>query len=112
MENRTISQLTKKVIQFRDDRNWKQFHSPRDNVLSIFIESAELAELVRWSEPADLNVTEIKAELADVLYWVLLSANDLEIDLAEALEQKLIENALKYPIETSYGNKKKYDRPR
>jgi NTP pyrophosphatase (non-canonical NTP hydrolase) len=109
VERETIKSLTQIVVNFRDERNWKQFHNPRDNVLSIFIESAELAELVRWNKDSELDLSSIKEELADILYWVLLSANDFEIDLAEALRSKLIQNTIKYPIEASYGRATKYD---
>lgn len=106
-----MQELTSKVIQFREERNWRQFHNAKDLAISLSLEASELLELFQWKEN-DKVVTEnlegVKDELADVLYYVLLMSHDLGIDIEEALESKLIKNERKYPIEKAYGSSKKY----
>lgn len=109
-----LEDITKKVIEFRDARDWKQFHNPKDAVISLMLEAAEVAEHFQWksAEEMDQYVVEHKdavaEELVDTLYWILLLAHDLNIDLPEAFEKKMAKNALKYPIDKSKGNHKKY----
>lgn len=106
-----MSGLTKRVIEFRDARDWKQFHHPKDVAVSLSLEAAEYLELFQWkSEKEQLVVDHNRAgeELADILYWVLLAANDLGIDLVEALDRKLASNAAKYPVAKSRGRSAKY----
>jgi dCTP diphosphatase len=110
----SISVLKQKVIRFRDERDWKQFHNPKDIALSLVLEAAEVMEHFQWKNTDEIkkhiktHKHEIGEELADVLYWVLLMANDLQIDLPEALNKKLTKNAKKYPIEKAKGTHKKY----
>lgn len=110
----SISALTEQVIRFRDEREWKQFHNPKDVALSLVLEAGEVMEHFQWknaeevSQHIDGHKDEIGDELSDVLYWVLLMAHDLDIDLVTALERKLAKNANKYPIEKSKGSNKKY----
>ncbi len=110
----TISTLTKLAIQFRDERDWKQFHNPKDMALSLVLESAELLELMQWKNGDELlehlkqNRERLGEELSDVLFWVLAIANDFQIELAEAFKQKLAKNAAKYPIEKAKGVSTKY----
>ncbi|MEZ4753949.1 MAG: nucleotide pyrophosphohydrolase [Bdellovibrionota bacterium] len=98
-----IKTLTQRIINFRDARNWQQFHSPKDMILGLLCEVGELAEHFKWATNKEilesLNKTEIADELSDVLYWVLLIANDLDINLAENFESKMKKNELKYPVE-------------
>lgn len=102
------------VTQFRDERDWKQFHNPKDLALSLMLESSELLELFQWKDAvataqiASTQKTALSDELADVLYYVLLMAHDLEINLPEALIGKLVKNAKKYPIGKARGSNKKY----
>lgn len=97
-------------MSFRDQRDWKQFHDPKDVAISLSLEASELLERFQWktSEQALKDKGAIQEELADVLYWVLLLGHDLQIDLASALQAKLAANAKKYPIEKSRGSSKKY----
>jgi dCTP diphosphatase len=110
----TISQLTELAKKFRDERNWKQFHNPKDVGLSLSLEVAELIEIMQWRNGEDLNShlqsnrQHVGEELSDVLYWVLLLADDLGIDLPQAFRAKMVHNAEKYPIEKSKGVAKKY----
>lgn len=110
----TIGELQSKVVAFRDARNWKQFHSPKDAALSLLLEAAELAEHFQWKNESESRAhlltqrKEVGDELADLLYWVLLMSHDFEIDLAEAFRQKMAMNEEKYPVDKAYGNSAKY----
>lgn len=101
------------VIAFRDDRDWKQFHNPKDVAISLSLEAAEVLELMQWRVGPELashlqdSKQQVGEELADVLYWVLLLAHDLEIDLAIAFRDKLALNSAKYPVEKSRGSSRK-----
>lgn len=109
-----LKKLTKKVIQFRDARNWKQFHNPKDVALSLVLEASELMEQFQWKSAREVqsyvkkNKDEISDELADVLYWVLLMGHDLQIDVAKALQRKIHKNEQKYPIKKARGKHTKY----
>ncbi len=110
----TLADLTRQVIAFRDERDWKQFHNPKDVAISLSLEASELLELFQWQREADIpsllaaRAAEIRDELADVLYWTLLMAHDLGIDLSAALGAKLEQNAAKYPVARSRGSNAKY----
>lgn len=109
-----LDELQKKVIAFRDARNWKQFHNPKDLTISLLLEAAELLEHFQWKSPEEMkehvtrNKEDVSEELADVFYWVLLVANDLDIDLARAFDKKMLQNEKKYPVEKAKGSHKKY----
>jgi NTP pyrophosphatase (non-canonical NTP hydrolase) len=109
-----LKALAAQVAAFRDERDWKQFHNPKDVALSLMLESAELLELFQWKEggaieeTATTRRTELADELADVLYYTLLMAHDLKIDLVTALTDKLAKNAQKYPTDKAKGSSKKY----
>jgi NTP pyrophosphatase (non-canonical NTP hydrolase) len=107
--------LTKKIIAFRDARDWKQFHNPKDVALSLVLEAGEVMEHFQWKNPKEIeeyiktNKNDIGEELSDVLYWVLLMSHDLGIDIKEALVKKLEKNEAKYPVEKAKGSHKKYN---
>ncbi len=109
-----IKKLTKLITKFRDSRDWKQFHNPKDMSLSLVLEATEVMEHFQWQNPEEMKVYvkshkhEIGEELADVLYWILLMSNDLGINIKEAMEKKLIIQEKKYPIEKAKGSHKKY----
>lgn len=111
-----IAQLTDKIIKFRDERDWKQFHNPKDVALSLVLESVEVLEHFQWKDKKEVrlyltsNINDVAEELADVLYWVLLMCNDLGIDIKNALEFKLEKNKQKYPIEKTKGKHTKYNK--
>lgn len=111
-----IKKLTKQIIQFRDERDWKQFHNPKDVALSLVLEATEVMEHFQWKNQDEIkkyiesNKPEIGEELADVLYWVLLLSNDLKIDIADALNKKLDVNRKKYPLKKSKGKYTKYNK--
>jgi len=109
-----IELIKKKILKFRDERDWKQFHNPKDLSLSLLLESAELLEHFQWKNGEQINEHlinkkgEISEELADILYYVLLISNDLDIDILKELEKKIEKNKAKYPVDKSKGNSKKY----
>lgn len=103
--------LYKKVIQFRDDRDWRQFHNPKDLAISLSLEVAELLENFQWSSSVnvpDNKLDSVKEELADVLIYSILMADAIGVDIDEIIENKLSVNAEKYPIEKAFGRKEKY----
>ncbi len=111
-----LKRLTKKVVAFRNKRNWKQFHNPKDLALSLVLEATEVMEHFQWKNPQEVeehikkNKTEISEELADVMYWVLLMSHDLKIDIEKAVDRKLDINDKKYPVEKAKGKHDKYNK--
>lgn len=111
-----IDDLTKRIMAFRDARDWRQFHNPKDVALSLVLEATEVMEHFQWKNKEEIekyiktNKAEIGEELADVLYWVLLMSHDLEIDVLEALEKKILKNEEKYPVEKAKGKHTKYNK--
>jgi len=111
---RDLEVLQKKVVAFRDARDWKQFHSPKDVAISLVLEAGELLEHFQWKNAEETAThvknkkEEVSDEVADVLYWILLIANDLEIDLPSALDKKLKKNSAKYPVNKAKGRHNKY----
>ena len=99
------------ILKFRDDRNWKQFHNPKDLAISISLEAAELLEVFQWSG-ADLEcrdkLDKIKEELADVVNYAVLMADACGLDLDEIVREKVRRNEEKYPVEKAFVNKAKY----
>lgn len=112
-ENRTEA-LKQKIRQFRDDRDWKQFHNPKDLAISLVLESSELLENFQWKNLEEVgqkvkaNRAEIEQEMADIYIYLLELADVLETDLVSIAEKKIESNRLKYPVEKSRGNAKKY----
>ncbi|UXR69654.1 nucleotide pyrophosphohydrolase [Staphylococcus sp. IVB6246] len=90
-----------KINKFRDDRNWRQFHNEKDLALSIRIEAAELLELFQWKNPEDVvqnNRERIEEELADVLIYSYMMADNLNFDIDDIIAKKLVKNNEKYPV--------------
>lgn len=101
----------KQVLKFRDDRNWKQFHNPKDLAISISLEAAELLEVFQWSADdviCESKKDKIKEELADVVNYCILMADACNLDLDEIVQAKIKRNNEKYPVEKAYGSKEKY----
>ncbi|WP_138992749.1 nucleotide pyrophosphohydrolase [Larkinella sp. C7] len=90
--------LTVKLTEFRDERDWKQFHNSKDLALAVSIEAAELNELFLWKSADQVDVSKLKHELADVIAYCLLLANNHNIDVEKALLEKINLNAEKYPV--------------
>lgn len=112
-----MDELTRRIVAFRDARDWKQFHSPRNLATSISIEAAELLECFQWSndetmaDDVEARRIELEEEIADVLIYTLLLAHETGIDPAEAIQRKIAVNDAKYPVERYKGSRAKYDSP-
>ena len=99
------------VLKFRDDRDWKQFHNPKDLAISISLEAAELLEVFQWSAEdvvCENKVDKIREELADVVNYCILMADSCGLDLDEIVQEKVKLNSEKYPVEKAFGSKEKY----
>ena len=115
----TLEALIREIIQFRDARDWAQFHNPKDLALAISIEAAELLEHFLWQDANQVEglatdtaaLADLRREVADVLIFALLMAHRLGIDPTEAIREKLRENARKYPVAKAKGTAKKYTEP-
>jgi NTP pyrophosphatase (non-canonical NTP hydrolase) len=111
-----IEKISKRILEFRDARNWKQFHNPKDLAISLVLEAAEVMEHFQWKSAKEVEdhiknyKADIGEELADVLYWVLLISKDLDIDIVKAVENKMEQNEKKYPVEKAKDNHTKYNR--
>ena len=111
----SIHELTQRVLRHRDEREWAQFHTPKELAISLCVESAELLSVMQWKTPEQLAVSvvqrrdDLRDELADVLHSTLLLAAELKIDAGQALIEKLAKDAAKYPVEKSRGKNLKYD---
>lgn len=100
-----------KINKFRDDRNWRQFHNEKDLAISISLEASELLELFQWKKPEDVvkkKPVQLKEELADVLIYSYMMADNLGLDIDEIIDSKLKKNIAKYPVDKAKGNNKKY----
>lgn len=111
--NDSIKALVEKIVAFRDARDWKQYHNPKDLAISISLEAAELLEVFQWSgsdteADTEKKMDKIKEELADVIIYSLLMGNDLGFDISEIVNTKLEENNKKYPVKKAYGKANKY----
>jgi dCTP diphosphatase len=112
-----LSDLTAMIVRFRDERDWQQFHNPKDMAISLALEAAELLEHTQWKNGEELDShlaarkNAVAEELSDVLYWTLLLAHELQIDLVDAFVDKLKANELKYPADEFKGSSRKYSEP-
>jgi NTP pyrophosphatase (non-canonical NTP hydrolase) len=113
MEDR-LTLITQKALQFRDNRDWKQFHDPKNLAEAICVESGELLEKFLWKAveesrtPDKALLRDIKEEVADVVIFLIYLCDTLDIDLIDAVENKLKSNQVKYPEEKARGTNKKY----
>ena len=107
----TFEEAAEKALAFREERDWAQFHNPKDLAISINLEAAELLEAFQWSG-ADLEATRKRGrmaeELADVAIYCIYLADALGVDLADAVNAKIDANAEKYPVDKARGNSRKY----
>ena len=105
-------ETVKEVLKFRDDRDWKQFHDPKDLAISISLEASELLEIFQWSRD-DIycldKIDKIKEELADVMNYCILMADACDLDLDKIITDKIKLNELKYPIDKAKGTSAKYN---
>ncbi|AMR30665.1 nucleotide pyrophosphohydrolase [Mucilaginibacter sp. PAMC 26640] len=104
-----LKELQKKFIDFRDERDWAQFHNAKDLALALSIEAAELNELFLWKKAEDVNIEKVKDELADVFGYALLIAEKFDLNISEIITNKITKNNEKYPVSKSKGSAKKYN---
>ncbi|MDD2884071.1 MAG: nucleotide pyrophosphohydrolase [Dechloromonas sp.] len=112
-----LTQLTAALLEFRDARDWRQFHSLRHLITSLNLEAAELLELTQWQSDVEIEALPanpatadaLRDECADVLLYLLLITERTGIDLVAAAEAKLLKNALKYPVDRAKGSRAKYN---
>lgn len=111
MKNSLSQETTDMILKFRDDRDWKQFHTPKDLAISISLEASELLEVFQWSGSdvsAEGKTEKIKEELADVINYCVLMADVCGLDINQIVRDKIKVNAEKYPVDKAFGNKAKY----
>ncbi|NMF26116.1 nucleotide pyrophosphohydrolase [Olsenella umbonata] len=108
----TFDEVRRDILRFRDERDWAQFHNPKDLAISVSLEAAELLECFQWSgtdlECAGRAQRMEEEELADVLIYCIMLADRLGVDPVEAMRHKLEQNARKYPVEKARGRSSKY----
>ena len=103
-----LSKIINALIKFRDDRDWEQFHNPKDLAIALNIETSELLELFLWKSSEDVEKDRIKEELADVFAYALLLAEKYDFNVEHIVLEKIRKNELKYPIDKAKGTSKKY----
>lgn len=111
MEEYTVEELRQRVAAFRDERDWQQFHSPKNLAMAISVEANELLELFLWQDSGNVpqeKLGAVRDEMADVLAYLLSMADTLRIDLGQALVDKVEQNGAKYPVELARGSARKY----
>lgn len=115
-DSRTLEAIVEFVCRFRDDRDWAQFHTPKNLAAAIAIEAAELQERFLWKTDAEVDsdladaakLADVADEIADVVMFAMLLADRLGINLAEAITAKLAANGAKYPVDLARGSARKY----
>ncbi|MBL0011730.1 MAG: nucleotide pyrophosphohydrolase [Nitrosomonas sp.] len=103
-----IKEITEILLKFRDERDWAQFHNPKDLALALSIEAGELLEAFLWKSSEQADIGKVKEELADVIAFALLLAEKYDLDVKQIVLEKIERNALKYPVEKARGVAKKY----
>jgi len=104
-----MKDVIKALTNFRDERDWTQFHNPKDLSLALSIEASELLESYLWKSNDEVDVKKVKEELADVFAYAFLLSNHYGFDVKEIVLDKIKINAQKYPVKKSKGNAKKYN---
>ncbi|TAL25545.1 MAG: nucleotide pyrophosphohydrolase [Nitrospirae bacterium] len=115
--DKELADILEQLLKFRRERDWEQFHRPKELAISIVLEAAELLEEFQWKTDKEIirhlkegGLENIRDEVADIAVYILLLSHDLEIDLMDAIRKKLKKNAEKYPVEKARGSAKKYDK--
>ena len=108
-----IQELIDLLVEFRDERDWGQYHDSKNLALALSIEAAELNELFLWKKEAESEEVDrerLKEELADVLAYALMLAERHQLNVGQIVKDKIIKNARKYPVEQAKGSSDKYDK--
>ena len=104
-----IDEIINALIDFRNERDWEQFHNPKDLSLAINIEAGELLEIFLWKNAEDANKEKVREELADIFSFAFLLADKYDFDVKEIILDKIKVNSEKYPVNKAKGTAKKYD---
>lgn len=107
--NNDISILTNEIIDFIRERDWEQFHNPKDTALALLLEASELNETFLWKDSESAEIEKIKEELADVFIYALDLARQYNLNVAEIIRAKIKINSEKYPVAKCKGSCKKYN---
>lgn len=105
-----MKNIIKRLIEFRDNRNWSQFHTPENLAKSIVIESSELLENYQWGRDEEVDINNVKEEIADIVGYCLLLCEHYGFDLETILNEKIDINEKKYPVDKAYGKADKYNK--
>lgn len=115
--NGDLQAIVDALLKFRRERDWEQFHRPKDLAISVVLEAAELLEEFQWKTDAEIKqhlseggLENVREEIADIAIYLLLLSNDLGIDLLSAIRGKIRKNEKKYPVAKAKGSSKKYDK--
>jgi len=101
--------ITEELRKFRDERDWAQFHNPKDLAIALSIEASELLELFLWKSAAAGDEEKIKEELADIFAYAFMLADQYGLDVSKIMQDKMAKNKLKYPVDKAKGSAKKYN---
>lgn len=104
-----IKKITEELRKFRDERDWAQFHNPKDLAIALSIEANELLEVFLWKPAEEADLDRVKEELADVFAFAFMLADKYGLDVSQILQEKQAKNSLKYPVEKVKGSAKKYN---
>ena len=104
-----LKELEQLLVHFRDERDWKQFHNPKDLAAALSIEAAELLEAFLWKSAEEAKIEKVKEELADVLAYAILIGHHYNLDLEKVVREKVQKNGEKYPVEKAKGSATKYN---
>lgn len=102
-------EIIEALLKFRNERDWEQFHNPKDLAIAINVEAGELLELFLWKNAEEANKAKVKEELADIFAFALLLAEKYQFNVKEIVLEKIQQNAVKYPVEKAKGTAKKYN---
>ena len=104
-----IKEIIDALLKFRNERDWEQFHNPKDLALALNVEAGELLEVFLWKKPEEADLEKVKEELADVLAFAFLLAEKYDLDVKTIVLDKIKKNAEKYPVSKAKGSAKKYN---
>jgi len=112
-----LDTLKQKLLAFRNERDWKQFHNPKDLAIALSIEASELQEIMLWRDTDQIKTNlgnpafcnRLQEECADILNYLILFAEVVGFDVIEAAHLKIVENGKKYPVDKSKGSARKYN---
>ena len=114
--NMSLKKIQERIRDFASERNWEQFHNPKNLAMAIGSETGELLEIFQWmtedasKSPDDKTLDLIKEELSDIMIYCLRACDILKIDPIDSMNNKIDNNAAKYPVDKSFGNAVKYNR--